>query len=77
MAKLIFMGWVNSQANEWEDYSNYFGVKTKISKNWATAFFLAFDSWFLELGFPGGSDGKESACNVGNLGSNPRLGRSP
>ena len=29
------------------------------------------------LGFPGGSDGKESACNAGNLGSIPGLGRSP
>ena len=29
------------------------------------------------LGFPGGSDGKESACNVGHLGSIPGLGRSP
>ena len=27
-------------------------------------------------GFPGGSDGKESACNVGDLGSIPGLGRS-
>ena len=29
------------------------------------------------LGFPGGSDGKEFACNVGDLGSIPGLGRSP
>ena len=29
------------------------------------------------LGFPGGSDCKESACNVGDLGSIPGLGRSP
>ena len=29
------------------------------------------------LGFPGGSDGKESTCNVGDLGSIPGLGRSP
>ena len=29
------------------------------------------------LGFCGGSDGKESACNAGDLGSIPRLGRSP
>ena len=29
------------------------------------------------LGFPAGSVGKESACNVGDLGSIPRLGRSP
>ena len=27
--------------------------------------------------FPGGSDGKASACNVGDLGSIPGLGRSP
>ena len=27
------------------------------------------------LGFPGGSDGKESACNAGDLGLIPRLGR--
>ena len=28
-------------------------------------------------GFPGDSDGKESACNAGDLGSIPGLGRSP
>ena len=27
--------------------------------------------------FPGGSDGKESACNAGDLGLIPGLGRSP
>ena len=49
-----------------------------------------FDSWVgkipwrrerlptpLFLGFPGGSDGKEAACNVGDLSSIPGLGRSP
>ena len=30
--------------------------------------------WYL-LGFPGSSDDKESACNVGNLGWIPKLGR--
>ena len=40
--------------------------------------------WILEFGwcpgyqgFPGGSDGKEPACNVGDLGSTRGLGRSP
>ena len=28
-------------------------------------------------GFPGGSDGKESTCNAGDLGSIPGSGRSP
>ena len=29
------------------------------------------------IGFPGGSTGKESACNTGDLSSIPGLGRSP
>ena len=29
------------------------------------------------LGFPGGSDGKESACNAGDLGSIPGVGKIP
>ena len=29
------------------------------------------------MGFPGSSDGKESPCNVGDLGLSPGLGRSP
>ena len=49
-----------------------------------------FDSWVRKipwrrdrlptlvfLGFPCGSAGKESACNAGDLGSIPELGRSP
>ena len=31
----------------------------------------------MAMGFPGGSDGKESTCNVGNLGSIPGSERSP
>ena len=29
------------------------------------------------MGFPSGSEGKESACNAGDLGSIPGLGRYP
>ena len=29
------------------------------------------------VGFPGGSVGKEAACNAGDLSSIPGLGRSP
>ena len=29
------------------------------------------------MGFPGSSDGKQSACNAGDLGLIPGLGRSP
>ena len=33
--------------------------------------------WPWAVGFPGGSAGKDSACNVGYLGSIPGLGRFP
>ena len=36
-----------------------------------------FSCGMWDLGFPGGSDSKESACNTGNLGSIPGSGRSP
>ena len=41
------------------------GKEWKINKD------LLYSMWF-----PGGSDGKESACNVGGLGSIPGLGRA-
>ena len=31
----------------------------------------------VNMGFPGGSDGKESTCNAGDLSLIPGLGRSP
>ena len=34
-------------------------------------------SFLLSMGFPGGSEVKASASNVGNLGSIPGSGRSP
>ena len=37
--------------------------------------FISFYGIF--LGFPCGSAGKESTCNVGDIGSIPLLGRSP
>ena len=37
---------------------------------------LIFKYW-VSQGFSGGSDSKESACNAGDLGSIPGLGRSP
>ena len=40
------------------------------------ALFFYYTLLKLELGFPGGSDSKESACNARDLGSIPGLGRS-
>ena len=43
---------------------------------------LIFGAWIdnlvaVSLGFPGGSDSKESTCNAGDLGSIPGSGRFP
>ena len=38
--------------------------------------FIKFIKYYT-LGFPGGSDGKESACSAGDPGLIPGLGRSP
>ena len=39
--------------------------------------YLCLYYFYNHKGFPGGSVGKESACNMGDLGSSPGLGRSP
>ena len=36
-----------------------------------------FEQFYEDLGVPGGSDGKESACSAGDLGSIPGMGRTP
>lgn len=38
----IFMGWVISKTNKWEDYSKYFGKTEGIFRSWATSHFEAF-----------------------------------
>ena len=43
-------------------------------KNCASYVFIIL---YRSMGFPGGSDGVESACKVGDLGSIPKVGRSP
>ena len=37
---------------------------------------LIRDILYMRQGFPGGSDSEESACNAGDLGLIPGLGRS-
>ena len=54
----------------------YFIFLMAIIALWPCMYLLAY--WFsVHLGFPGGSDGKESACDEGYLGSLSGLGRSP
>ena len=46
------------------------GTESFITHYWLLSFCLLF-------GFPGGSEGKASACSVGDQGSIPGSGRSP
>ena len=56
---------------------------SKASILWGSAFFIVRLSHpymtvsYKNLSFPGGSDGKESPCNAGDVGSISRSGRSP
>ena len=49
MAWLVFIGWVISQTNKQEDYSNHFRGGVGISMNWATTYFLIFGRPWSEL----------------------------
>ena len=44
---------------------------------WGPYFLFLWIFLFISVGFPGSSAGKESACNAGDPGSIPWLGRSP
>ena len=48
----------------------------RVGHNCETNILKKISAKYLHLGFPGGSDGKESACIVRDLGSIPRSGRS-
>ena len=52
-------------------------LRFKSRPNWAGDFYLIPYFVFSILDFPGGSDGKESACNTGDSDSVPGSGRSP
>ena len=47
-----------------------------VAANDIISFFLWLSEYSI-VGFPAGSDHKESSCNVGDLGVIPGLGRSP
>ena len=54
------------------------GIEGYLEKTWQSPSVSAAEgSGSLDLDFPGGSAGTESACNAEDLGSIPGLGRSP
>ena len=79
------LGWVAipfSRGSSWPKNQTWVShIVVRVFTDWATRvckrknFFLIFILYW--SGFPGGSDGKESASNAGNPGSIPGSGRSP
>ena len=70
--KLTFSTWVDRCVSHcWEGHPSLLGKegKTKLS--------LVYKCSLYRSGFPGGSDGKMSAFNAGDLASIPGSGRSP
>ena len=57
------------------------GMGTLRMSYWTSLMYTFWGFLYLQVfqtsGFPDGSDGKASACNAGDLGSIPGLGRSP
>ena len=72
---LIHLGFVSFSMEKWQKNLTFFLYRrTPV----LAPLNISFASWFwLSLCFPGGSAGKESACNARDLGSIPELGRSP
>ena len=57
------------------NWANWTRHKWRPSLPWRHISFFILSLW-LQVCFPGSSAGKESACNAGDLGSVPELGRS-
>ena len=65
---------IKGEGRKWSGFRCY----DYILRKYKVFFFFFFLRYSLTgLGFPGGSEGKESACNAGDTGSVPRMGRSP
>ena len=82
----FFTIWATGEA-PWCHYSNlsqHWTIEILVCKmtNWCHSIFFMLSALLLWVcldapGFPGGSDGKASACNVGDLGLIPGSRRSP
>ena len=60
-----------------EELSTIIGINTSMSTSMCIIVSIYCALICIDEGFPGGSDGKESACNIGDPVLIPGLGRSP
>ena len=85
---LLYLKWITKKDllySSWNSAQCYMraGMGGRFEEEWIHIYICVAESLccspeaITALGFPGGSDGKESACNAGDLGSIPGSGRSP
>ena len=75
----VLMRWMNLESTEWSQKETY---KHHILTHIYGIYEDATDEFICRAamqkpGFPGGSEGEGSACNLGDLSSNPELGKAP
>ena len=77
-ARLCFFATLgNTKLHSWRVYESCLDLVV-VSFHWTQSKGMVIvREAHLSSGFPGGSDGKESTCNAGDLGLIPGLGRSP
>ena len=79
---VLYKCWLSGISYKWKYDNSVFPLLfTDSSYFLILAYFVILVSFYGYLyqfkSFPGGSDGKPSACSAGDLGSTPGLGRSP
>ena len=69
--------WTIQQSKNTSKYCILKGLKRKKLQNTYIYIYIyiIYNMVYVVYGLSGGSDGKESACNVGDLGQIPELGR--
>ena len=85
----LFMSWNKALGTPWDVHTPKRSPWSGKRVNELTRTVVLNSKWFYpsslpwpgytwqNLGLPGGSDGRKSACNLGDLGSVPELGTSP
>ena len=69
--------WIHDIIDQYWELLNTIIYSSRYQLNWSEFIFVSLLLCKIVLGFPGGSNGEESACNAGDPGSIPGSGRSP
>ena len=69
--------WIYNIIDQYWEFLNTIIYSSRYQLSWSEFIFVSLLLCKIVLGFPGGSNGEESACSAGDPGSIPGSGRSP